>query len=343
MPAGLLNNDAMFSVREMPWHQLVEPLPDYPTRAEAQAIAHPWEPEADPLYRKVIAMYEGILGPQPVWEYEEVDDAVGLYRSDDHTYLGTVSKSRGIVFNNDLWDIAEAVQGIDTGLVKYETAGSIHGGKSVWILVRFAEPLTVPGDPHGETLAFLCIRNSHSEAGSLAADAINTRVVCANTFVAGEAEARQRGTTFSFRHGKNVRDRIEEAQTAVARWRGQVTVWQERMAELVNLRVTDDQVRLFVEQFQPMPPPHRTSTRTENNVERARRQVTRILDGETCADIRNTAYGLVQAGLEYDQHYRAVKARGASAKMEQRFRRAMLTNDHLSFDLVELAVEVAKS
>src|SRR3546814_11823815 len=53
--------DNLFSVREMPCHGLGTVLSQYPTRDEAKAIAHNWEPLTAPIYRAVPVCPDGVL------------------------------------------------------------------------------------------------------------------------------------------------------------------------------------------------------------------------------------------------------------------------------------------
>ena len=343
MGHGITTTDNMFSVREMPWHNLVEPLPDYPTREEAQQIAHPWEPIEVPVYRAVPQIIDG----EPVTTYEQIPGSKGIERSDNGDHLGVVNETLGIVTNNDLWDVAEAVAHADgggaQGPVQYETAGSLDGGRKVWALLRFTEPLQISGDPHGATIPFFALQNSHDGTGSFRGQAINTRIVCANTSSAADTEAKRSGYEFTFRHSRNVRQRVEEAKAAVSLWREQVTMWQTAMEHLLTVHVSNAQLHRFVEEFHPMPAQSQISDRVRGNVEKARGELTSILDGATCADVRNTAYGLTQAGIEWSQHYRSTKGKDDRTRMESHFKRAMLTTNRLGHDTMALALEVAAS
>src|SRR6478609_1372674 len=140
MGHGITSTDSTFSVREMPWMGLlngeVKVLDEYPTREEAQKIAHPWEPVETPVFRRVIAMTDD----GPVSMFEEIEEEKELVRSDGKGALGVVSKTRGLVTNSDMYDVAEAVAGVD-GDVQFETAGSLHGGRQVWVLLKLKRPL----------------------------------------------------------------------------------------------------------------------------------------------------------------------------------------------------------
>lgn len=337
MSHGITSTDAMFSVHEMPWHRLGHVLSEHPTREEAQALVHPWEPVEQPVYRRVPAIAEdGTLSES----YEEVPGSRVIERSDNGDTLGIVNESYGIITNGEMWDVIEAVGSIGTD-IKIETAGSLEGGKKVWALLRLVEPLYIQGDPNGGTLAFLAFQNGHVANASFRAQAINTRIVCANTSAAADVEAGRSGYEFTFKHSRNVRDRIDEAKAAVAMWREGVTAWQNAMEHLVTVRVTDAQREWFVEQFQPMPPAHLTTDRVRNNVEKARGELRGILGSVTGEDVHNTAYGLYMAGIEYHQHFRQTKGKDERSRMESHFKRSILTDDGFRKTVLSLAQDAA--
>lgn len=328
----ITSTDNMFSVREMPWHGLGDVLMDHPTREEAQAIATPWEPIETAVFKKVpVVTAEGELKE----EFVEIDGSKGIERSDNGHTLGVVNDSFGIITNTEMWDVVEA-----TG-EPIETGGSLDGGKKVWALVRFEEPIMIKGDPNGATVAFLAFQNGHTGASAFRAQAINTRIVCANTSAAADAESKRNGFEFKFRHTASVKSRIDEAKAAVEMWREGVTVWQNAMEELVKVTVTPEQQEIFVQQFQPMPPEHRITDRVRNNVETARDELRSILAGPTSEGISLTAYGLFQAGVEWSQHYRGTKGADERSRMESYFKRNMLTDDGLRSATLKLAREVA--
>jgi phage/plasmid-like protein (TIGR03299 family) len=333
MSHGITLRDNMFTVRKPAWHNLVEPLPDYPTREEAQAIAHPWEPITEPVYRKVPQVGED---GELVEAYEEVEGFEAAVRSDDGTTLGVKPTTLPTIKNSEMYDIAEAIEGIDKGSVRYETGGSLYGGRKVWLLLALAEPITVNGDPNGAVLPYFAMQDSKDgRGGAFRGQATLTRIVCDNTAQMADFDAQARGTEFTFRHTKNVQERIEEAKTVLAGWRESIETFQRFSAHMMDLRVTPDQRELFIEQFVPMPPPHTISNRVVNNVDEARNQLRQLLAGPTCEDINGTAYGLVAASVEYLNHYR--KARSA----ESRFKRSYLDRSRITTDAVALAQEVA--
>lgn len=350
MSHEITSTDAMFSVREMPWHGLGEVLQHNPTREEAQRIAHPWEPMEAPLYVSHI----GSTGGE---QFSILDSHKRICRDDNMATLGVVGDTYTPTSNTELHDIAEAIiQGsrVDTGRdphilgaepeAQYETAGSLRGGKQVWILLRLSEMINVAGDPHGATLPFFALQNSHDGSGAFTGGAGETRIVCANTVRAFNAE--RHGMRFSFKHTPKIAERIAEARAAVASWRAHTRHWANLMEQLLHVPASTAQRERFVELFQPMPAGKATE-RVTNNVEAAREQLRSILKSVTCEGTENSAYGLFQAGIEWSQHFRTTRARNADehglteerSRMESHFRRSVLTGDDLQRDVMITALQ----
>lgn len=331
MVANITTRDGFFTVRQPAWHGLGTVLEDYPTRAEAQAIAHPWEPISEPLYRQVPVVEEN--GDLTV-KYVEAETVRLVARSDDGAELGGNSPTYEPVTNTEMWDIAEALQGDNTDVL-YETGGSLLGGRKVWLLLRLAEPIVVKGDPNGAVIPYYALQNAHDGSGSFRGQATNTRIVCDNTSIMADLDARSRGTEFVFRHTKNVKDRVEEAKEALAGWRESIDEWQRLSALMLATEVDEWGLEDFVARFIPMPPPHMASERVAHNVHEAQDQWRSIWDGPTCEGIAGTVYGLVQASIEYQEHYRRARTD------ETRFRRAYLDRSTIVADATRLAWEVA--
>lgn len=332
MSHEITQTDNILSVREMPWHGLGVVLDDHPTRREAQTLVHPWEPMETPVFAQV--PYVDADGPQV--RYEEISGSKAIQRSDNGDTLGIVNESYGLITNEEMWDVVEAVGSIGTD-IKIETAGSLDGGRKVWALLRMTEPLHIKGDPNGGTVAYLAFQNGHVGNGSFRAQALNTRIVCANTSAAADVESKRNGYEFTFRHTSKITERIEEAKAAVGMWREGVQVWQHAMEHLVTLKVTDEGVEEFVQRFQPMPPERLISDRVRNNVETAREELRTILNSQTGEGITNTAFGLLQGSIEWAHHVRATKGKDNRSRMESRFKRAMLSTDTFGRDVIELA------
>ena len=170
MAHNITSTDGVLSVRRPMWHNLGTVLDDYPTLEEARTIAHNWEPVTEPLFRRV-------LNPDMTEYYELVEEAQGVVRSDNNAHLGVVSDGWAPVLNKTMYDIADALQDVGDDL-KIETAGSLKGGRKVWLLIRLNEPLTVKGDPNGEVIPYFALQNAHDGSGAFRGQATMTRIVC---------------------------------------------------------------------------------------------------------------------------------------------------------------------
>lgn len=332
MSHELTNSDGMFTVRTAAWHGLGTTFEDYPSRKEAQALSMPWEPTVEPLYRKFDVLNEETGETEE--RLVEQDGWVANVRDDNKTTLGVVPKSYNLVQNTTLWDVAEALEKSGSD-VMYETGGSLRGGAMVWVLVRLKEPLVVKGDKRGETIPYFALQNSHDGSGAFRGQATMTRIVCANTSRIADMEAKARGTEFTFRHSKNVQDRINEASEALSGWRQSLTDWQDKMEQLVGAKVSSENEIKFLRRFIPMPPKNLISEQVEQNIFNAREQWRECYNGITGEDITGTAYGLVQASIEYQEWYR--RANNA----ESRFKRSFLTKNAIVATAVDLALQAS--
>ena len=153
-----------------------------------------------------------------------------------------------------------------------------------------------------------------------------------------DLDAEHFGTDFVFWHTMSVHEKIEQAKAALSGWRESVTAYNRLSEHLLGIKVTKKQRELFVAEFVPMPAGqrHLRPSRGATSRPRASRCATSS-PAPTCEGVDLTAYGLVQAAIEYGQHVR----RANSA--ESRFKRTFLKRDRLAADAVELATAAASA
>ncbi|QNJ56030.1 hypothetical protein SEA_RASPUTIA_140 [Microbacterium phage Rasputia] len=334
MSHEITSSDGMFTVRQAAWHSLGTVFEDYPKREDAQKVAMNWEVKEEPLFRKVLEVSD-----EDGTTYERLEEVEGWkanVRDDNEVTLGVVPESYTNVTNNELWDIAEALEGSGED-VMFETAGSLKGGKAVWILLRLQEPLVIKGDPRGETIPYYALQNTFDRSGAFRGQATTTRIVCANTSKMADWDAQNRGTEFTFKHSTNVGDRIADARIALASWRESLTAWQEQAEVLVQRKLEPLSGAEFLDRFIPMPPENLISERTRNNVIRDRGKWMDAYNSVTGEGLKDTAYGLVQASIEFlEWGRRAYNA-------ETRFQRSFLTREGLVTRAIELSLEAPQA
>jgi len=353
MPAEI---DSMFSVRKTPWHQEGLVIPDYPgSWEEARKFAGlEWEPVEEPVYRlkgleaKDMPLYELYgMDPegQPLYKligtevleapvYEINPDHKHIVRSDTRAILSVNTDGYTLIDHQSMGEIVEAVLGIPN--VKYETAGSLDGGKAVWCLVYLDEPIELPGD-NTVTYPFLGLTNRHDGKGSCALRATAVRIVCMNTFRAAEMEGERTGATFSFRHSSKWRERIEEAKQAVTSARKEMDEYRELATELISQPITAEQRELFVTEFIGMPSQGLVTDRVMQNVETSRTALRNIFVSATTEQVADTAYGLVQAAGEYLDHVRTARS------WETRLNRTLMKPEPLKAKALKLVREIVSA
>lgn len=350
MSHGITAQDGMFSVREIPWHRLGTVLDAYPTREEAKAIAHPWEVVQEPVYRKQVYMHthdadcgrDGFnrfrcgVDEGPYEVYEEVEGQLFNVRTDTQAVLGVAPITRGLVSNEEMYDVAEAIEKGGKGDVMYETGGSLYGGARTWLMLRLKEPLFINGDPNGGVVPYYVLQNDFTGKGAFRGSSTKVRVVCQNTAHAADLDAQQRGTEFVFPHTSKVSDRIQEAIEALAGWRTAVKNYEAQMNHLQSLKVTPENVSEFVDFFLPLPNHGAVTERVMLNAVRAQESYRDILNGQTCEGIGDTSYGLVQAAVEYVQWSR--KAHNETS----RFRRTFLDRNKVLTEVTEFATALGR-
>ncbi len=327
MPA---NVESMFSVREMPWHQEGIVLPDYPGNwDEARKLAGlDW----DPITTEVYAFADLDIDGSP--RYEPIGGWKCIARSDNGAVLSLNRDTYTVIDHTEMGEIVEAV--LAQPNVKWETAGVLDGGRSVWCLALLDEPITLPGDA-SPTLPYLAITNRHDGTAACALRATAVRIVCANTFRAAELEGERTGTTFSFIHKSSWRNRIDEARAAVTGARREMRRYSELAAELLNIPITHKQRELFVTEFIPMPPDGLVTDRVARNVEEARKAVRLLFDSTTNEQIAGTAYGLIQVAGEYLDHVRSARS------WETKLNRTLIRPEPLKHKALTLVREIVAS
>ena len=336
-------------MRKPAWHGLAEVHEDYPENWEQARVwaGLQWDPETAPVYAKNFdddALREditAILEGTPPGERAErllnlfngsLETLAGwqqVRRDDTRKTLGMTKTSYTPITHSDYGRIIEAV--LDQTGVKYETAGSVEGGACTWALAYLDEPVTIHRDTT-LTLPYLVLNARHDGEGAARLQTTSVRVVCANTVRMAEAEADANGTVFSFRHTANWEERMDEAREAISGVRRDFAAYTAWANEMAAIGVTEKQTAQFLTTFIPMEPG--ITDRAAKNVEAARAAVRGILEGRTSEGIGDTAFGLIQAGTEWLDHYRRTR------DPESLFRRSLMRPNIAKTRMIDMVREV---
>ena len=116
------NVETMMYVREPPWHGLGTEVSEAPGSAEALRLAGlDWSVRQESIYDARGSRIEGFRAN---------------IRDSDERVLGVVGDRYRVVQNTDAFRFTDHLIGGD---VRYETAGSLKGGKQIWLLAKMPE------------------------------------------------------------------------------------------------------------------------------------------------------------------------------------------------------------
>lgn len=298
-----------FFVRVPAWHGQGVVLDDYPGREEAMRLAgHDWDVVESPVRFELATDDGNVLRKAEGWKAHR--------RSDNDHLLHISRESYERIPNSVPYEFAEAL--LDQGF-KYETGITLRGGALNALTLLLDEPFTVPGDD-SEILPYFGLAWAHDGSASLSGNPTTVRRVCANTVAASEAEGTRNGNSFSIRHTKNWRDKIEEARRAIKGVRETIDIYREVALELAAVTVTPAQRDWFVstivgDRDGSVSRAANVSEKVLNNVERERQKVLSLFMGDTIPEAHAlTGYGLFLAGGEYFDHLRGFRSKDSYVK-----------------------------
>lgn len=202
----------------VPWHTLGNVLPQRATADEMlRAAGLDWTVVSRPV------LVDG--GAVPGYQ--------ALVRDPQGNVLKVVSDEYGIVQNNELAALAEAMSG--AGVRAWEVGGSLDEGRRVFFS-GVVDESEIAGD---EIKLYLTLASSHD--GSLAVTAAKTpvRVVCANTLQAFLSEAGREGRPrITIRHTRGASDKVKVATELCAEARAYFGAFNEQALALVGATMT---------------------------------------------------------------------------------------------------------
>ncbi len=210
------NVESMFYVRETPWHGLGTRVEEALSSKEALHYSGlDWRVRQEDLMTV---------------EHYPIHGFRANIRNDNHTVLGVVSDRYRVVQNEEAFAFTDNLLGEG---VTYETAGSLCGGKRVWLLARLPEPYQLLGE---EVTPYLVFTNSHDGSGAIRVAATPVRVVCNNTLNLALNTAKR---SWSVAHKGNIQKKLEEARNTLFMADQYLKTLQREAERLSMIRLSD--------------------------------------------------------------------------------------------------------
>lgn len=317
------NVETMFSVRQVPWHGLGTIVQEAPTSADALRLAGlDWEVVQKPAFMQVGTKMVGAI---EVPSYLEIPNCKVNVRSTDNAVLGTVTDRYKIVQNQEAFEFTDALVGeTEDGVVKYETAGSLCGGKKVWLLAKM--PTTKVLDD--EVDPYMFFSNSHDGKGAINVGMTPIRIVCNNTLNMALNTAKRQWST---KHVGDMQSKLEEAKMCLQMGHKYMQSLADEADRLANTKLYKEQLDEILDELFPID--ENDSDRKKNSMKSEKDNFYVAYFMPDIAKFRETAWGAVNAMSDVITH-QAPKRNTASFN-ENRWGRIM--DGHAIFDkFVEL-------
>jgi phage/plasmid-like protein (TIGR03299 family) len=280
--------ETMFYTRDLPWHGMGVRLEDYPDSKEAIIAASlDWEVEKRQIYVDV-SKNENVLEVIPY------ANRMANVRVTDNSILGIISNSHyKIVQNREAFAFTDALLGEG---VRYETAGSLFGGKKVWLLARLPDAYDILGDKVDK---YLCFINSFDGASRIRAITTGVRVVCQNTLNMALSGAKR---TWSVNHSGQVKEKLDEARKSLGLAENYFANLAIQAEKLANIKVDYEEM---VEKLFPID--EDTTERILVNNQRKRSTLLDILNVDDLKSFKGTGWGFVGAVADMETHVRPLR------------------------------------
>lgn len=180
--------ESMFYTREKPWHGLGTRVDEAQISKDALRLSGlDWKVEQEPIYTE-----EGV----------QIAGYQANIRDTDRKALGVVTDRYKVVQNTEAFSFTDALLGEG---VRYETAGSLQGGRKVWLLAKLPHEQIIAGDRISPYLVF---SNTHDGSGAVRVAITPIRVVCSNTLNLVFQTAKR---SFSMIHTGDIEGKMKEA------------------------------------------------------------------------------------------------------------------------------------
>lgn len=271
------NVETMMYVRETPWHNIGTRVQEAPTSQEALRLAGlDWTVDPKPVYLEDGSLVKGYKAN---------------VRSSDNKTLGVVTDRYKIIQNTEAFAFTDNLIGGD---VRYETAGSLAGGKKIWLLAQLPERELV-GD---KTETYMCFSNTHDGSGSVRVCMTPVRVVCQNTLNYALGTAKR---AWSVRHTGDIQNKLHEARMCLAMadaYMEDLAVQADRMA---NTKLMEGEVLDILNELFPIDEAT-ASQREKNSVQKMKDEFMICYFAPDIAKFRNTAWGALNAMSDMVTH-----------------------------------------
>lgn len=272
-----------FTGREKPWHGLGTMVENAPDSREALIVAGlDWNVVQKPVFTQDGVKVKGY--------YANVRDY-------DGSVLGIVTSRYKVVQNREAFAFTDGLLGEG---VRYETAGSLMGGKKTWILAKLPEKYIIQGE---QVMPYLVFSNTHDGSDAIKIAMTPVRVVCNNTLnLALDSASR----IWSVHHTGDIAAKMEDTKETIYRAEKYMSGLGKAFDTLSKKKLTDAAVKEYVSMLLPVA--YDASETAEKNVLRQREDIMmRYKYAPDLKDIQESGYRFINAVSDFATHSRPLR------------------------------------
>jgi len=286
----IINGEAqMFYRGQAPWHKIGRFIEKEQVLTSEDAIVAAgldWEVNTQPLY-----LADGTKAPSNA-----------VVRSDKNEILGVVGKNYTPLQNKKAFSFFDPF--IQSGQASYETAGSLKGGKRIWVLAKVnQDPIQIVGEDVIDR--YILLSNGHDGLMSVRAGFTPVRVVCQNTMAM--AHSNNASSLIRIKHGRNVEENLERVAEIMNLANRSFEATAEQFKFLANKNVNSKDLEKFVKLVFTGPKYEELERAGLNPNKKIIENIIPLFEkgrGNDMVGVKGTAWGAYNAVNEYLQYER---------------------------------------
>lgn len=201
---------------ETPWHGKGVRVDEAMTSDQAITLAGlDWEVRCGDLWG----------GPSEE-QRQLVSNRASIYRVSDSKVLGVATQRYAPIQNREMFTFLDSL--CADRVLRYHTAGSLHGGKNVWLLAELEEGMQVAGEQYRR---YIMCTSGHDNQSPLTVVHTDVRVICKNTH---KLALKGEGLSVKIKHTTNYKSRFNLAKDVMkvtTERERKYVAWLEQLAE----------------------------------------------------------------------------------------------------------------
>ncbi|MHA4820139.1 DUF932 domain-containing protein [Streptomyces aculeolatus] len=215
--------------------------------------------------------------------------------------LGVVGPGYMPVQNETHCDLLDALVG-ESG-AHFETAGSLHGGRQVFVTLKLPRTMKFQGRDHLDL--YVAALNSHDGSSAFRLIVTPVRIVCANTQAAALSTAR---ASFSIRHTSGAQGRILAAREALDLTWQYADAFEEEASAMIEAELDREEFDNIIGRLYPEPKGPKVTEQMKRTHSRKLSALGDLFaNSPTLQGLHGTRWAGYQAVTEYLDHVAPVK------------------------------------